>query len=68
MLVAVARLLGGAGVPLYVSLEARMGCGFGVCRGCVVPAAGGGYLHVCQDGPVVPAGAVDLEGVARRGV
>lgn len=68
MLVAVARLLAGAGVPVYVSLEARMGCGFGVCRGCVVPAAGGGYLHVCQDGPVLPAGAVDLEGVARLGV
>lgn len=54
--------------PFYVSLEARMGCGFGVCRGCAVPARGGGYLHVCQEGPVFPAVAVDLEGVARIGV
>ncbi|MDI6894888.1 MAG: dihydroorotate dehydrogenase electron transfer subunit [Bacillota bacterium] len=65
MLVAVARLCEEAGVPLYVSLEARMGCGFGVCRGCAVPAAAGGYLHVCQDGPVFPARAADLGGVAR---
>lgn len=61
MLAGVARLLGRAGVPLHVSLEARMGCGFGVCRGCAVPASGGGYLHVCQDGPVFPAGDVDLD-------
>jgi len=65
MLAPVARLLEQAGLELHVSLEARMGCGFGVCRGCAVPAARGGYLHVCQDGPVFPARAVDLEAVAR---
>jgi dihydroorotate dehydrogenase electron transfer subunit len=37
-----------------VSLEARMGCGFGACWGCVVrtnhPKTP--YQRVCQDGPV----------------
>jgi dihydroorotate dehydrogenase electron transfer subunit len=29
-----------------------MGCGFGVCLGCAIPRRGGGYWHVCSDGPV----------------
>ena len=33
------------------SLEARMGCGFGVCMGCSIPTAHG-YKRVCTDGPV----------------
>ena len=33
------------------SLEARMGCGFGVCMGCSI-AAKGGMKRVCKDGPV----------------
>jgi len=33
------------------SLEARMGCGFGVCMGCTVPTADG-PRRVCADGPV----------------
>jgi dihydroorotate dehydrogenase electron transfer subunit len=39
---------------LQVSLEERMACGMGACRGCVVPAAepDGGYLAACKDGPV----------------
>jgi dihydroorotate dehydrogenase electron transfer subunit len=39
---------------LQVSLEERMACGVGACRGCVVPAAepDGGYLTACKDGPV----------------
>lgn len=65
MLLAVAQLLGEGGFDLWLSLEARMGCGFGVCRGCAIPAVGGGYRHVCQDGPVFAARDVDLEGVAR---
>jgi len=37
------------------SLEARMGCGFGACWGCVKKIRRNGeekYLKVCQDGPV----------------
>jgi dihydroorotate dehydrogenase electron transfer subunit len=39
---------------LQVSMEERMACGVGACRGCVVPAAqpDGGYLAACKDGPV----------------
>ncbi len=33
------------------SLERYMGCGFGVCLGCVVNTQGG-YRRVCVDGPV----------------
>ncbi|HDP94559.1 MAG TPA: dihydroorotate dehydrogenase electron transfer subunit [Candidatus Aminicenantes bacterium] len=36
----------------YMSAEALMGCGFGACHSCVIPAAAGGYLRVCKDGPV----------------
>lgn len=44
----------------WISLEERMGCGYGVCMGCVVPAAEGGSLRVCKDGPVFPLGKVVL--------
>jgi dihydroorotate dehydrogenase electron transfer subunit len=44
-----------AGVPCQVSLETHMACGLGACLGCNVPAAGGGYRHVCKDGPVFHA-------------
>ena len=38
----------------WVSLEAFMGCGFGVCHSCVVQMASGRYQRVCVDGPVFP--------------
>jgi dihydroorotate dehydrogenase electron transfer subunit len=43
-----------------VSLEERMACGVGACRGCVVEAAlpAGSYLTVCRDGPVFEAGEI----------
>ncbi len=34
-----------------LSLEERMGCGFGACMGCSVQTAGG-FKRVCADGPV----------------
>jgi dihydroorotate dehydrogenase electron transfer subunit len=39
------------GKPVEVSLEARMGCGFGVCYGCTVKTKQG-LKQVCRDGPV----------------
>jgi dihydroorotate dehydrogenase electron transfer subunit len=38
----------------YASLEARMGCGFGACWGCVVKTKHlkAPYQRVCEDGPV----------------
>lgn len=45
--------------PLFVSLETRMACGIGVCQGCALPSRKGGYLKVCQDGPVFDAQSLD---------
>ncbi len=55
MLTALAASIGEEGLAaLQVSMEERMACGVGACRGCVVPAAqpSGGYLTACKDGPV----------------
>lgn len=38
----------------YVSLEARMGCGFGACMGCSVKTTSGNK-RVCKEGPVFGA-------------
>jgi dihydroorotate dehydrogenase electron transfer subunit len=43
-----------AGVPCQISVESKMGCGFGVCLGCSV-IAGGSYRLACKDGPVFDA-------------
>lgn len=53
-----ARVCREAGVPCFVSLEERMGCGVGACLVCACSVAGH-YRHVCKDGPVFPAGEVD---------
>ncbi len=48
-------------LPFEVSLEALMGCGFGVCLSCAVKAKRTpGYLHVCHDGPVFSLDEVEL--------
>lgn len=44
----------------YISLESRMGCGFGVCNACVVTDTNGMQLRVCKNGPVFPMGKVVL--------
>lgn len=59
MLAAVSAVAARRKVPCYVSMEERMACGLGVCMGCAVPAAGGGYRRVCAEGPVFDA--CDLE-------
>ncbi len=45
-----------AGVPCYVSLEERMGCGLGACLTCATPIwdpdGGQTMKEVCKDGPV----------------
>jgi dihydroorotate dehydrogenase electron transfer subunit len=45
------------GIPAQLSLEAMMGCGFGVCVGCAVPVRNENnqYHLVCQNGPVFKA-------------
>src|SRR5699024_10685829 len=37
----------------FISLEERVGCGFGACFTCVIPSSRNiGYQKICQDGPV----------------
>ena len=48
MLKAVKKALPGRG---QLSLEERMGCGFGACMGCSIKTKDG-YKRVCKDGPV----------------
>ena len=40
-----------------VSLEARMGCGFGACMGCSIETTNG-PKRVCKEGPVFKADEV----------
>ncbi|MEW6183725.1 MAG: dihydroorotate dehydrogenase electron transfer subunit [Bacillota bacterium] len=65
MLKALSGLLGEAGVLwAEVTLEERMGCGVGACRGCAVKIAGEEgptYKRVCHDGPVFRAEEVIWE-------
>ena len=42
-----------------VAVETYMGCGTGVCLGCAVPLARGGYDRACTEGPVYRAADVD---------
>ena len=54
MLKALAKGLNPEEVMCQVSLEARMGCGFGACWGCVVKTKHSKmrFQRVCQEGPV----------------
>lgn len=62
LLKAARKLAAGRGWPCWLSLEEHMGCGYGVCKGCVVPVhdpgRGGGALRnatCCEEGPVFNA-------------
>lgn len=59
MMKIVAEKCANAGVACQVSLETHMACGLGACLGCTFPAHGGGYKHVCKDGPVISADEVE---------
>lgn len=67
MMSGVAKLSEKFNVDALVSLEAPMGCGFGVCVGCVVavknsgPAEYGTYKRVCTDGSIFPADTIRWE-------
>ena len=58
MMRGLAKLTEERDVPTQVALENRMGCGLGVCLGCVVPVLADGataYERVCTEGPVFDA-------------
>lgn len=48
------------GIPVYVSLEERMGCGLGACLVCVCNKTDGRHARVCKDGPVFEINEVEL--------
>jgi dihydroorotate dehydrogenase electron transfer subunit len=54
MLAALAKILKTKNLENYASLEAMMGCGFGVCHSCAVAVGDGQYRKVCDEGPVFP--------------
>ena len=66
MLEAVRGLCAERGVPGELAMESPMACGFGACFGCAVPLAGGGYMRLCVDGPVVRGGQIETA-IADRG-
>lgn len=64
LLRAAARLAADRRWPCHVSLEEHMGCGYGVCKGCVVPVlttAEPGWRPAtsCLEGPVFDATTLD---------
>ncbi len=64
MMAALADLTLDRGIPTQVALENRMGCGLGVCLGCVVPVVsddGPAFERVCTEGPVFDARRVRWE-------
>ena len=67
MLEAVRELCAARDVPAELAMETPMACGFGSCFGCAVPLAGGGYLRLCVDGPVVRAEEIETAMVAGSG-
>jgi dihydroorotate dehydrogenase electron transfer subunit len=77
MLAAVSRLCGERGVPVQVSVEELMGCGYGVCMTCVVPVrrakprrdqdAAVSYARSCTEGPVFDGAAVVWDGAGDWG-
>jgi dihydroorotate dehydrogenase electron transfer subunit len=63
MLEALCRLAEAARTPCWVSLEAKMACGYGVCFSCVAPVRtaeppGWDYRRTCVEGPIFPAAAL----------
>jgi dihydroorotate dehydrogenase electron transfer subunit len=61
MLKKVSQLAHERQMPCQIAAEAMMACGVGACRGCAVPDAKGGYLHICQQGPVLDSRELDWE-------
>jgi dihydroorotate dehydrogenase electron transfer subunit len=60
MLAAVGAMCAAAGVACELAMESPMACGYGACFGCAVPKAGGGYLRLCVDGPVVRPDQIEV--------
>ncbi len=53
MFAALAPIAAARGVPAEFSTEAAMGCGFGACLGCVIPATDKAFVVTCVEGPIL---------------
>ena len=53
MFAALARVVASAGLSAEFSTEAEMGCGFGVCLGCVIPGTEKPFVISCSEGPIL---------------
>lgn len=60
MLRALKEATAGKSIPVYVSLEERMGCGIGACLVCTCKKTDGTRARVCKDGPVFEINDVEL--------
>ena len=67
MLEAVRAMCAERGVACELAMESPMACGFGACFGCAMPLAGGGYMRLCVDGPVVRGEEIETALVAGAG-
>lgn len=54
-----------AGVKCWLSMEARMACGVGVCLGCVIQTTQG-KLRCCKEGPVFDGQILDFDDIKKR--
>lgn len=65
MLRKVSQIAGEYDTQCQISLEQRMGCGFGTCLACACKTAQGEdgwqYSHVCKDGPVFDSKSIMFE-------
>ncbi len=60
LLKAVAEWALSKNAPCEVSVEETMGCGTGVCLGCVIQDIHGHYVRACVEGPVFDCKAIKL--------
>lgn len=63
MFAALAPIVRRVRVPAEFSTEAAMGCGFGACLGCVIPATEKPFLISCLEGPILPPEKIAWESV-----
>ena len=53
MFASLAKVVAAHGVSAEFSTEAEMGCGFGVCLGCVIPGTEKPFVVSCTEGPIL---------------
>lgn len=66
MLAYVKKVAEAAGLPCYLSLEAHMACGVGVCLGCTIQTTEG-KKRCCKEGPVFYSRILDFENLDGTG-